>query len=115
VHFEPVGAFATFLHHGLLRQPLPAGPANSNRVHWASLIVVVSGVGAMSKENCLIVRAFGRELDNLRFEASRIAKGSKMDWRVERTDKGACFCFEGLEAKTAFSICQNFGVQHLDG
>jgi hypothetical protein len=35
---------------------------------------------------------------------------------VERTDKGACFCFEDLEAKTAFvSICQNFGVQHLDG
>jgi hypothetical protein len=69
----------------------------------------------MSKENCLIVRAFGRELDNLRSEASRIAKGSKMDWWVERTDKGACICFEGLEAKTALSICQNFGVQHLDG
>jgi hypothetical protein len=38
-----------------------------------------------------------------------------MDWWVERTDKGACFCFEDLEAKTAFvSICQNFGLQHLD-
>jgi hypothetical protein len=37
-----------------------------------------------------------------------------MDWWVERTDKGACFCFEDLEAKTAFvSICQNFGLQHL--
>jgi hypothetical protein len=70
----------------------------------------------MSKANCLIVRAFGRQLDNLRSEASRIAKGSKVDWWVERTDKGACFCFEDLEAKTAFvSICQNFGVQHLDG
>jgi hypothetical protein len=56
------------------------------------------------------------QLDNLRSEASRLAKGSKMDWWVERTDKGACFCFEDLEAKTAFvSICQNFGVQHLDG
>jgi hypothetical protein len=70
----------------------------------------------MSKANCLIVRAFGRQLDNLRSEASRLAKGSKMDWWVERTDKGACFCFEDLETKNAFVlICQNFGLQHLDG
>jgi hypothetical protein len=34
----------------------------------------------MSKANYLIVRAFGRQLDNLRSEASRLAKGSKMDW-----------------------------------
>jgi hypothetical protein len=66
--------------------------------------------------NCLIVRAFGRQLDLLRSEASRIAKGGKIDWWVDRTDTGVCFCFENLEAKAAFaSICQNFGVQHLEG
>jgi hypothetical protein len=55
-------------------------------------------------------------LDNLRSEASRLAKRSKVDWSVERTDKGTCFCFEDLEAKTPFvSISQNYGVQHVDG
>jgi hypothetical protein len=70
----------------------------------------------MAEVNCLIVRAFGRQLDNLRSEASRLARGSRMDWWVERTDKGACFCFEDLQAKAAFaSICRHFGVQHMDG
>ena len=66
-------------------------------------------------ENCLIVRAFGGVLDQLRSEASRIAKGGHADWWVERTDKGICFCFENAEAKNAFvSICENLGVQHHD-
>lgn len=70
----------------------------------------------MAQDNCLIVRAFGRQLDLLRDEASRIAKGSRVDWWVNRTDKGACFCFEDTAAKAAFaSICSNFGVQHHDG
>jgi hypothetical protein len=66
--------------------------------------------------NCLIVRAFGRQLDELRSEASRIAKRGRFDWWVERTDKGACFSFESSEAEAAFaSMCQNVGVQHLEG
>jgi hypothetical protein len=70
----------------------------------------------VARANCLIVRAFGRQLDLLRSEASRIAKGGKIDWWVDRTDTGVCFCFENGEAKAAFaSICQNLGVQHLEG
>ena len=49
-------------------------------------------------------------------EASRIAKGSKVDWWVERTDKGVCFCFESREVKKHFaSFCGSLGVQHHDG
>ncbi len=70
----------------------------------------------MAHANCLIVRAFGRALDQLRSEASRIAKGSKLDWWIERTDKGACFCFEDPAAKETFlSVCERFGVKHQDG
>lgn len=70
----------------------------------------------MVKDNCLIVRAFGRQLDLLRGEASRIAKGNKVDWWVERTDTGTCFCFEDAKARTAFaSVCTNLGLQHQDG
>jgi len=54
-------------------------------------IVVASAARAMSKANCLIVRAFSQQLDNFRSEASRIAKGSKMDRWTERTDKGYVF------------------------
>jgi hypothetical protein len=69
----------------------------------------------MVKTNCLIVRAYGRQLDLLRAEASRIARGSKFDWWIERTDKGSCFCFEDVEAKKTFaSICENFAVPCLD-
>jgi hypothetical protein len=69
----------------------------------------------MPEENCLIVRAAGRQLDVLRSEASRIAKGKKIDWWVDRSDKGTCFCFENPDAKKAFvSCCTNLGVQHID-
>ena len=70
----------------------------------------------MDKADCLIVRVAGRQLDELRSEASRIAKGSKVDWWVERTDKGARFCFESGEVKKHFaSFCGSLGVQHHDG
>jgi hypothetical protein len=66
----------------------------------------------MTKENCLIVRVAGRQLDLLRGEASRIAKGSKIDWWIDRADIGTRFCFEDAQAKKVFaSICENLAVQ----
>ena len=53
----------------------------------------------MAKENCLIVQAAGKQLDLLRGEASRIAKGSKIDWWIDRADAGTRFCFEDAKAK----------------
>ena len=59
----------------------------------------------------VVVRAFGRQLDQLRAEASRISRGSKIDWWIERSDAGTRFFFESAEAKKAFaSICENFAV-----
>ena len=70
----------------------------------------------MSKENCLIVRASGRQLDLLRGEASRIAKGNKVDWWIDRIEVGARFCFDDSKAKDAFAItCGNFGIPCRDG
>lgn len=54
----------------------------------------------MPKEkNCLIVRAAGRQLDLLRDEASRIAKGSNVDWWIDQAEVGTRFCFEDTKAK----------------
>ena len=65
----------------------------------------------MSSTNCLIVRAAGRQLDELRGEAARISRGRKVDWWVEHGDQEARFCFEDAEAKRAFaSICKNFAI-----
>jgi hypothetical protein len=62
-------------------------------------------------ENSVIVRVSGRRLDQLRAEASRIARTSNIDWWIERADKGMRFCFEDAEAKRAFAaICGNFAV-----
>lgn len=69
----------------------------------------------MDKENCLIVRAAGRQLDLLRAEASRIAKGNKVDWWIDRGEVGTRFCFEDSQAtKTFATACENLGVQYLD-
>ena len=70
----------------------------------------------MAKENCLIVHAAGKQLDLLRGEASRIAKGSKVDWSIDRADVGTRFCFEDAKAKEAFaSACDSFGIPCRDG
>ena len=53
----------------------------------------------MAEANWLIVRAFGQLLDDLRSEASRIARGGHFDWWVERADKGLCFYAEDEEEK----------------
>jgi hypothetical protein len=69
----------------------------------------------VTKTNGLIVRASGRKLDQLRGDASRIAKGNKVDWWIEQADKGTRFCFEDAEAKKSFaSICENFAVPRVE-
>lgn len=66
--------------------------------------------------NYVIVRAYGRQLDQLRGEASRISRANKIDWWIERGVQGTRFCFEDAETKRAFvSICENSGVSHIDG
>jgi hypothetical protein len=66
-------------------------------------------------ENCVIVRAYGRQLDQLRAEASRISRGSKLDWWIERGDAGTRFCFESDEAKKAFaSICGHLAIPCIE-
>ena len=61
----------------------------------------------------VIVRAYGRELDHLREEVSRIARESKIDRSIERGAEGAHFCFEDAEAKKAFvKICEVFAIPH---
>ncbi|OSJ18194.1 hypothetical protein BST63_06005 [Bradyrhizobium canariense] len=68
----------------------------------------------MVKANCLTVRAYGRQLDQLRAEASRIAQVNKIDWWIERADKGTRFCFEDAEATKSFAlVCQSFAVPCL--
>ena len=65
----------------------------------------------MSKEHCLIVHAAGRQLDLLRGEASRIAKGKQINWWTDRAEVGTRFCFEDAKAKEVFALtCDNFGI-----
>jgi hypothetical protein len=66
--------------------------------------------------DCVIVRTYGRQLDQLRGEASRISRANKIDWWIERDVRGTRFCFEDVETKRAFvSICENVGISHIDG
>ena len=70
----------------------------------------------MSKEHCLIVHAAGRQLDLLRGEASRIAKGKQINWWTDRVEVGTRFCFEDAKAKEVFALtCDNFGIRCRDG
>ncbi|MET4121026.1 hypothetical protein ABIB85_007457 [Bradyrhizobium sp. JR1.5] len=69
----------------------------------------------MTKPDCVIVRAYGRQLDQLRSEASRISKGRKIDWWVERADAGTQFCFEDTDTTKAFaSICESLAIACRD-
>ncbi|OKO68105.1 hypothetical protein [Bradyrhizobium sp. AS23.2] len=62
-------------------------------------------------EHCLTINAAGRQLDLLRGEASRLAKGSKIDWWIERVDGSTRFCFEEAKAKDEFAqVCDSFGI-----
>lgn len=47
----------------------------------------------------IVVHASGRLLDQLRGEASRVSRANKVDWWMERGDRGTHFCFEDAETK----------------
>ena len=68
----------------------------------------------MPRDHSLIVCAAGRQLDLLRGEASRIAKGHKVDWWIDGADIGTRFCFEDTKSKEAFALaCDNYGIPCL--
>ncbi|MBH5372758.1 hypothetical protein [Bradyrhizobium glycinis] len=70
----------------------------------------------MPKENCLIVRAAGKQLDLLRGEAARIAKAANVGWWTDRAEVGTRFCFEDAEAKNSFAlICDSFNIASREG
>lgn len=70
----------------------------------------------MPKENCLIVRAPGKQLDLLRGEAFRIAKEANVGWWTDRAEIGTKFCFEDPRSKEAFALaCGNLGIDCRDG
>jgi hypothetical protein len=64
---------------------------------------------------CVVIRAYGRELDRLRTYAAHIARDQKSDWWVETTEKGKAFCFEHPNAKASFSaVCERDGVEFTE-
>ncbi|WP_342737171.1 hypothetical protein [Bradyrhizobium sp. B117] len=70
----------------------------------------------MPKENCLIVRAAGKQLDLLRGEASRIAKAANVGWWTDRAEIGIRFCFEDPKPKESFVlICDSLGITSQEG
>jgi hypothetical protein len=65
--------------------------------------------------NYVVVKAYGRQLDELRGEASRISRDRKVDWSIEAVEKGARFGFDDTESKASFiSFCRNLGLSYAD-
>jgi hypothetical protein len=63
--------------------------------------------------NSVIVRAYGRQLDELRGAASRIARERRVDWSVEAANKGTRFSFEDATSVAAFmSFCEDLGISY---
>lgn len=68
---------------------------------------------------CVIVRARGKELDQLRGVAYRVSRDAKTDWVAEPRDSGTAFWFENGDARTRFcAFCVNesvaFATETLD-
>lgn len=57
----------------------------------------------MQNENCMIVRAAGKQLYLLRGEAARIAKGANVGWWTDRAEIGTRFCFEVSKLRELFA------------
>ncbi len=62
---------------------------------------------------CVVVRAYGKELDRLRGEAYRVSRDAKADWYAEPRALGTAFCFESANAMTRFcAICAQENVSY---
>jgi hypothetical protein len=63
----------------------------------------------------IIVKAYGRQLDELRSAAYRLA-GGNFDWLLEAPDEAARFSFDDAKSKDAFvSYCKELGLPWRDG
>jgi hypothetical protein len=62
---------------------------------------------------CVVVHTVGKELDNLRGEAYRVARDESTDWYAEPRDLGTAFCFENANVRTRFcTICARENVDY---
>ena len=61
---------------------------------------------------CVVIEKRGKELDQLRGEAYRVARDAKTDW-YEPRDTGTAFCFENADVRDRFcSICEKENVSY---
>jgi hypothetical protein len=61
--------------------------------------------------NSVLVRAVGRELDNLRGEASRIARQYQTEWCAEPRPSGTAFCFDNEKVRAIFlAYCAKYDI-----
>ena len=62
---------------------------------------------------CVVVRAHGKELDDLRGIAYRVAREASTDWYAEPRDRGTAFCFESANVRTRFcAFCAREKIAH---
>ena len=62
---------------------------------------------------CVVVHTVGKELDNLRGDAYRVARDASTDWYAEPRDLGTAFCFENANVRTRFcTICARENVDY---
>jgi hypothetical protein len=60
---------------------------------------------------CVVIEIRGKELDQLRGEAYRVARDAKTDWYVEPRDTGTAFCFENADVRDRF--CSIFEKENV--
>jgi len=61
----------------------------------------------------VVIEIRGKELDQLRGEAYRVARDAKTDW-YEPRDTGTAFCFENADVRDRFcSICEKENVAYV--
>ena len=79
----------------------------------AKAVVVLLSIVRVRMTHCVIVRAYGKELDYLRGGASRIARSARIDWWTEPRELGTAFCFETANTRTLFcAVCVRLGVNY---
>jgi hypothetical protein len=62
---------------------------------------------------CVVVQATGKELDQLRGEANRVAIDGRTDWYAEPRKFGTAFCFEEAAVRSRFcAICAKESIDY---